>query len=146
VMITGWVHGHRLREYLDVHPDEASRLLGALFASYLQQVTRFGIYQADPHPGNFIVNDAGEITILDFGAIGRLTPEEVRHYSHLLYGLMGFAGEVDVGELFARAGYVGGNPATLLDLSMYVLSGRLSSQHPLEDMQELMEKFREEKV
>ncbi|KAF0809517.1 protein kinase [Alcanivorax sp. S71-1-4] len=146
VMITGWVHGHRLREYLDGHPDEASRLLGTLFASYLQQVTRFGIYQADPHPGNFIVNDTGEITILDFGAIGRLTPEEVRHYSHLLYGLMGFAGEVDVGELFARAGFVGGNPETLRELSMYVLSDRLRDQHPLEAMQALLEKFREEKV
>lgn len=146
VLVTGWVQGYPLREYLDVHPEKAEGLLSTLFASYLQQVTRFGLYQADPHPGNFIVNEAGQITIVDFGAMGRLRPEEVRHYSRLLYGLMGVAGDVDVAELFADAGFVGGRPETLRELALYVLTDRLSGRHPLDAMQELMEKFREERV
>lgn len=146
VLVTSWVEGQPLRVYLDAHPEQAERLLGTLFASYLQQVTRFGLYQADPHPGNFIVDEAGRITIVDFGAMGRLSPDEVRNYSRLLYGLMGVAGEVDVAQLFADAGFVGGRPETLKELALYVLTDRLSGRHPLDVMQELMEKFREERV
>lgn len=146
VLVTGWVDGERLRDYLDEHPDEAADLLGTLFTSYLQQVTRFGLYQADPHPGNFIVGRDGSITILDFGAIGRLTPEEVKRYSRLLYGLMGFEGDVDIGELFVQAGFRGGDADTLRELAMYVLSDRMNRAALGETMTDLIEKFREHRV
>ena len=146
VLVTGWVEGERLRDYLDAHPDEAADLLGVLFTSYLQQVTRFGLYQADPHPGNFIVGPDGAITILDFGAIGRLTPEEVKRYSRLPYGLMGFEGDVDIGELFVQAGFRGGDADTLRELAMYVLSDRMNRAALGESMTDLIEKFRENRV
>jgi ubiquinone biosynthesis protein len=146
VLVTGWVEGERLRDYLDGHPDEAADLLGVLFTSYLQQVTRFGLYQADPHPGNFIVGPDGSITILDFGAIGRLTPDEVKRYSRLLYGLMGFEGDVDIGELFVQAGFRGGDADTLRELAMYVLSDRMNRAALGESMTDLIEKFRENRV
>ncbi len=34
-----------------------------------------GFYHADPHPGNILVNEAGQIILLDFGAVSRLSPE-----------------------------------------------------------------------
>lgn len=146
VMVTEWVEGDRLRDHLDRHPEQAADLLGLLFASYLQQVTRAGLYQADPHPGNFLVSKEGEITILDFGTIGRLSQGEVKRYSRLLYGLMGFEGNVDVGQLFVDAGFVGGNPDTLRELALYVLSDRLKHANPAEAMTDLLEKFRENHV
>lgn len=146
VLMTHWVDGKRLRDYLDENRDQAAGLLGLLLTSYLKQVTRDGIYQADPHPGNFLVNDKGEITILDFGTIGRLTSDEVRRYSRLLYGLMGFEGEVDIGELFEQAGFVGGDPDTLRELAMYVLSDRLKRSNPAEAMADLLQRFRENHV
>jgi ubiquinone biosynthesis protein len=146
VLVSEWQHGHRLRDYLDQHPERAADLLTLLFTSYLQQVTRVGIYQADPHPGNFIVNDAGDISILDFGTLGRLTPDEVRNYSRLLYGLMGYEGNVDIGQLFVDAGFVGGNPDTLRDLALYVLSDRMKRNDFGLAMADLLEKFRENRV
>ena len=146
VMVTEWVEGQRLRDYLDAHPDEAPDLLGLLFASYLHQVTRAGLYQADPHPGNFLVSDDKSITILDFGTIGRLSQGEVKRYSRLLYGLMGFEGQVDVGQLFVDAGFVGGNADTLRELALYVLSDRLKHANPATAMTDLLEKFRENHV
>jgi ubiquinone biosynthesis protein len=146
VMVTNWVDGWRLRDFLDQHPERAAELLGLLFSSYLQQVTRFGIYQADPHPGNFLVNEAGEITILDFGAIGTLTADEVRRYARLLYGLMGFEGNVSVGELFRDAGFVGGDPETLQTLASYVLSDRLNQAALGEAMTDLIERFRKHHI
>ena len=31
-----------------------------------------GVYHADPHPGNVLVNESGQIVLLDFGAVGNL--------------------------------------------------------------------------
>lgn len=146
VLVSEWQHGHRLRDYLDAHPEQATDLLTLLFSSYLQQVTRVGIYQADPHPGNFIVNDQGDISILDFGTLGRLSPDEVRNYSRLLYGMMGFEGDTDIGQLFVDAGFVGGDPDTLRELALYVLSDRIKRNDFGLAMSDLLEKFRENRV
>ncbi|EKF73058.1 protein kinase [Alcanivorax hongdengensis A-11-3] len=146
VLVTGWEEGERLRPYLDAHPEQAQELLTLLLTSYLQQVTRFGVYQADPHPGNFLVNRDGQVVILDYGAIGILSPDEVRRYSRLLYGLMGFEGDVDIGELFVQAGFKGGSPDTLRELALYVLTDRLNQQGPMAAMANLMDRFRESRI
>lgn len=146
ILVTSWEGETRLRDYLDENRDKAADLLGVLLTSYLQQVTRFGVYQADPHPGNFLVNEDGQVVILDFGAIGILTPDEVRRYSRLLYGLMGFEGKVDIGELFVQAGFKGGSPETLKALALYVLTDQLRHQGPVAAMGDLMERFREERI
>lgn len=146
ILVTSWEEGPRLRNHLDAHPEQAGDLLSVLLTSYLQQVTRFGVYQADPHPGNFLVNAQGQVVILDFGAIGVLTPDEVRRYSRLLYGLMGFEGSVDIGELFVQAGFKGGSPETLRELALYVLTDKVSQQGPVAAMGELMQRFREERI
>tara|TARA_B100000676_G_scaffold300589_1_gene346472 strand:+ start:64 stop:1311 length:1248 start_codon:yes stop_codon:yes gene_type:complete len=146
ILVTSWEEGPRLRNHLDAHPEQAGDLLSVLLTSYLQQVTRFGVYQADPHPGNFLVNAQGQVVILDFGAIGVLTPDEVRRYSRLLYGLMGFEGDVDIGELFVQAGFKGGSPETLRELALYVLTDKVSQQGPVAAMGELMQRFREERI
>lgn len=146
VMVSAWEEGARLRDYLDQHPQDAKELLSRLFASYLQQVTRFGIYQADPHPGNFIISSNRDIVILDFGVIGRLTPKEVQNYSRLLYGLMGHGDQDNLGELFVQAGFKGGDPETLRELALYVLSDRLKKTQPTEAMAELLQLFRHNKV
>lgn len=146
VLVSEWQHGHRLRDYLDANPEQAGDLLALLFSSYLQQITQVGIYQADPHPGNFIVSDQGDITILDFGTLGRLTPQEVSSYSRLLYGMMGFNGEVDIGQLFVDAGFIGGNPDTLRELALYVLSDRMKRNDFGLAMSDLLDKFRENRV
>jgi len=40
---------------------------------YCKMVLVDGYYHADPHPGNILVNDQGELIILDFGAVARLS-------------------------------------------------------------------------
>jgi len=34
-----------------------------------------GAFYADPHPGNLLVEEDGSLAVIDFGKIGRLTPE-----------------------------------------------------------------------
>lgn len=145
VLVTGWVHGARLRDHLDAYPEQAVDLLGELFASYVQQVTQFGVYQADPHPGNFIVDATGNITILDFGALAAITPEERDNYARLLFACV--SGQTEgIGELFLKAGFVGGTAESLQAMASYILTDRLRQQGLSEGMIELMEQMREQRV
>lgn len=40
---------------------------------YLKMILEDGLFHADPHPGNLLVNEQGELIILDFGAVSRLS-------------------------------------------------------------------------
>lgn len=41
---------------------------------YLDMIFRYGVFHADPHPGNFLLPGQGRLAILDFGDVGRLSP------------------------------------------------------------------------
>ncbi len=49
--------------------DIATRLIKL----YCKMIVKDGFYHADPHPGNILVNENGEIILLDFGAVANLT-------------------------------------------------------------------------
>lgn len=51
-------------------PASGPALAGRLVRSTAEQVLRIGMFHADPHPGNFLVGDRGELIILDFGMVG----------------------------------------------------------------------------
>ncbi|MBV1871525.1 MAG: AarF/ABC1/UbiB kinase family protein [Gammaproteobacteria bacterium] len=122
VIVTEWIVGSRLVEHLDrSNKEEAKDLLTVLQNSYMQQITQFGKFQADPHPGNFLVTPDKEIFIVDYGTIGRLTPEETMNYSMLIMVLMGHM-EGNIGDMLEKAGFQGGIPnETLEELSQYVV-------------------------
>ncbi len=43
--------------------------------AYCQMIFSDGIYHADPHPGNILVQPDGGIVFIDFGAVAQLSPE-----------------------------------------------------------------------
>ncbi|GAB2947453.1 AarF/UbiB family protein [Hymenobacter coalescens] len=43
---------------------------------YLTQIFEFGVFHADPHPGNVLVRPDGTIVLIDFGMVGRLTKQQ----------------------------------------------------------------------
>ena len=51
-------------------PEIADNLLG----SFLAQTLVDGLFHADPHPGNVLVDGAGDIWLIDFGAVGVVDP------------------------------------------------------------------------
>lgn len=54
---------------------------------FLAMIFRDGMFHADPHPGNFIVPDAGHLAILDFGDVGYLTPSRRLDFQSLLLAI-----------------------------------------------------------
>jgi ubiquinone biosynthesis protein len=66
-------------------PAERARLLARnLFDFYVRQVTRKGIYHADPHRGNVLLTPDGRLVLLDFGLLGRLDDDTRRSLALLL--------------------------------------------------------------
>jgi len=43
--------------------------------AYFKQILEDGFFHADPHPGNIFVMSDGEIGLMDFGIVGRVSPE-----------------------------------------------------------------------
>jgi predicted unusual protein kinase regulating ubiquinone biosynthesis (AarF/ABC1/UbiB family) len=102
-------------------------VLATLVDVHCAQVLRHGLFQGDPHPGNFLVADGRRLVLLDFGAARPLDDATRRAYGEL-------AGAILVGN--AR------RAATLLhDLGFRTASG---DAEPLVELAELvLELFRE---
>lgn len=126
ILVTEWIDGIKLTHYLDRHPTQADTILREMMHSYIQQVTNFGVFHADPHPGNFLVMADGRVAVLDYGAIGRLTPDETRHYGVLLQVLFGrVSTDAPLGELFRNAGFVARDQRVFEEVADLVLKEAL---------------------
>ncbi|MDO7853276.1 ABC1 kinase family protein [Hymenobacter convexus] len=54
---------------------------------YLTQIFEFGIFHADPHPGNVLVRPDGTIVLIDFGMVGRLTKQQKYAFAGVFIGM-----------------------------------------------------------
>lgn len=66
-----------------------SKVLGeTVVNTILQQILIDGFFHGDPHPGNLLVLPNGAIAFLDFGIVGRLSPEMRDHVASFVIALM----------------------------------------------------------
>ncbi|TSE01633.1 AarF/ABC1/UbiB kinase family protein [Skermania sp. ID1734] len=59
----------------------------------LGSIRRFGMFHADPHPGNYLFHDDGTVTFLDFGCVKSFTRAQVLRIKRLLNVVV--AGDAD---------------------------------------------------
>ncbi|PTM59997.1 ABC1 kinase family protein [Desmospora activa] len=62
----------------------AERLVQALF----RQVLVDGLFHGDPHPGNLFALPGERIVFIDFGMVGRLSPQMRHHFGSLVIAMM----------------------------------------------------------
>ena len=46
-----------------------------------------GVFHADPHPGNLLIQDDDTLCVIDFGKVGRLTPEQRRRVADIFIAI-----------------------------------------------------------
>src|SRR3954468_11989591 len=78
VLTMEMVHGRRWTEIAGVDQRLRDRWGGAVDRFFFGSIARFGMFNADPHPGNYLFHDDGTVTFLDFGCVKRLSPETQR--------------------------------------------------------------------
>jgi ubiquinone biosynthesis protein len=75
VLTTTFVEGKKLTDLagLDAMGIDKKELASRLVRVYCQMIFVDGVYHADPHPGNILVNSDGDFVLLDFGAVAELS-------------------------------------------------------------------------
>jgi predicted unusual protein kinase regulating ubiquinone biosynthesis (AarF/ABC1/UbiB family) len=66
-----WLQGRKLQDWLATNPTQEQRnaFATALFRAWYIPLYRYGIIHGDPHLGNYQVNEAGQLNLLDYGSI-----------------------------------------------------------------------------
>ncbi len=54
---------------------------------YLMQIFQYGLFHADPHPGNILIYPNEDIALIDFGMVGRLTKKQKFQLADLFFAL-----------------------------------------------------------
>lgn len=77
IITMDWISGKHIKEWMDTDPSQESRnqVGQALWDFYHHQVHNLKQVHADPHPGNFIIQDGDQLGIIDFGCV-KVIPED----------------------------------------------------------------------
>jgi ubiquinone biosynthesis protein len=114
VLTMEWIDGHKLSD-IDKSGADRELVMDRLVEAMYCQIFQHGIFHADPHPGNLVVNDDSVLTFLDFGLMGRITPEMRDTLEGLLVGII-FRDADTIARTIYRAGSADGR-VKLRDLS-----------------------------
>jgi predicted unusual protein kinase regulating ubiquinone biosynthesis (AarF/ABC1/UbiB family) len=90
VMVTTFVEGLKVGDVaaLDARGIDRKALARQIVQVFCQQIFIDGVYHADPHPGNMLVGEGGELILLDFGAVGELSPNMREGIPEFLEGVI----------------------------------------------------------
>jgi predicted unusual protein kinase regulating ubiquinone biosynthesis (AarF/ABC1/UbiB family) len=103
VLVGEWVEGLRFREVLELPQSERDRLGEIVYRFYLGSMHDLRAFNADSHPGNYLVREDGTVAFLDFGSVKWLDPEGRELYLKLLNAMVAR----DTGEVRARLNELG---------------------------------------
>jgi predicted unusual protein kinase regulating ubiquinone biosynthesis (AarF/ABC1/UbiB family) len=105
VLTMDYVSGTKVTQVSPVVKLELDReVLGdTLVRAYLKQIVLDGVFHADPHPGNVLITETGQLALIDLGMIGRLSPQMQERLLKLLLAVSEGRGE-DVAEVAINLG------------------------------------------
>lgn len=85
VLTQQFCEGLHLDEWAKLNPPrkQVNSVAQQIFTVFLKSVFDWRSLHADPNFGNFLIDQSGRLTILDFGAIKELTSDGVQFYSEL---------------------------------------------------------------
>jgi ubiquinone biosynthesis protein len=83
-------------EYIDgkpllenkLSPDQKHYVVKETYNAMLKQIFVDGFFHADPHPGNILFTHKGKIAFIDFGIVGRLSPQLKKELSDLFVAMI----------------------------------------------------------
>ncbi|KPK66842.1 MAG: hypothetical protein AMS21_00055 [Gemmatimonas sp. SG8_38_2] len=143
VLVTQLIDGEKITSVLDRLAEardagdgtahvELSRLLNKLVEAYARQMLELGRFQADPHPGNILVEPDHTLVILDFGCTKVIETEARRAYAQLLQAFF-VQDKKRVSQLLHDLGFRtrSGRPDTLLWFAELMLDKLRAHGSPL---------------
>src|SRR5213595_2654539 len=77
VMVSEWVDGMGFEDVKELPQEERDRFAEIVFRFCFGSIYHLQHFNADAHPGNYILMDDGRVAFLDFGMTKRLDPEQI---------------------------------------------------------------------
>ena len=108
VVTMTFIDGKKVSEMKKLDEKEKKRLTLLIYRSFIDQVFKMHIFHADPHPGNIFLMDNKKIAFLDFGIVGRISPDLAMSVEMMLIGLV--KGDLDLlAQSFLDIGVIPGD-------------------------------------
>ncbi len=84
VLTSAYCDGQRFTDFARSAPDDARRHAAeVIYRACFHSIFVHGVYNADPHPGNYLFSPEGDVTLLDFGCIKWFTREFIATWKRL---------------------------------------------------------------
>jgi predicted unusual protein kinase regulating ubiquinone biosynthesis (AarF/ABC1/UbiB family)/DNA-binding transcriptional regulator YiaG len=77
ILVSELIQGESFDSFLEhATPNECDRAGDVIYRFYIESFCRHGVFNADPHPGNYLFVN-GDVAMLDFGCVKRMTSPQV---------------------------------------------------------------------
>jgi predicted unusual protein kinase regulating ubiquinone biosynthesis (AarF/ABC1/UbiB family) len=86
ILTMDWIEGKMFTDFIKSSDDQVlkNKIGQTLWDFTLYQMRELQMVHADPHPGNFIISDKGELCVIDFGCVKVIPDDFARYYYQLL--------------------------------------------------------------
>jgi ubiquinone biosynthesis protein len=81
------VEGRKTSDVADLPKRRRAVVARRIARFVLEPAFERGAFYADPHPGNLLIQDDGSLSVIDFGKVGRLTPDTRRHVADMFIAI-----------------------------------------------------------
>ena len=106
VLTSEWVDGQRWADFVETATQAQKDRAGEILMRFAQgSIHRFGVFNGDPHPGNYKFGADGSVWFFDFGLVKRWSPGEFDRLTPVLDAIL--AGDAPGAvDLATKAGFL----------------------------------------
>ena len=82
ILCMEWLHGKQIDEFFSIEIDQQVRdnIGQALWDFYYHQMHVMKFIHADPHPGNFLIDEDNVVNVIDFGCMKKVPLDFYKNY------------------------------------------------------------------
>ena len=110
VLCTELAYGAKWTDVLEWSQEERNLTAETLYRFAFGGIYRLGVFNGDPHPGNYLFRPGGEVTFLDFGLCKVFTPDEIAEFQRLIPAMVLHQDPVEVRRVWSEAGVLVDDP------------------------------------
>lgn len=88
VLVQEYIEGRPFAATKTMSQPERDRIGEIIYRFCFGSLYRFGLFNGDPHPGNYLLLDDGRVAFVDYGCVAEFSNETVEAFAHVVRPLM----------------------------------------------------------